>query len=441
MSKWLIENRIGMNPPFLLKNIARTLQKTHCRLQEKDCCKFTLLEIPSVKAKIEIYGRIKTDGWSIPVSPALGKPITLFSCHDVIDLYFFLTQSKKVRLFRLELNCCKSWSTEILRAHEIGLFGIEQFIEEGNSFIEIRCKIENLRSPDDYHYNTPENILLTSSKKVIPIEFFNNRYSIMQYNCPLCFRNYEHANDLIYHINYQHLYYTCTKSNDILHFQPRCSEMPGEESHCTNKTSDGDKASDGDKTSDDGKASDIDKIIEGFPIIKREKYKFTYLKKRDGKVYDYKLSNYYLQIDKEYRGLDYSESLANHLNLLIEHSEEPKNDPGAGMPKNDSGAGIKRIASATSHSSGNVSGNTSTHKIDNAKASSKNIASMDELELMKFWNREMLLSDDLQESLKSALEHFGLGACTIKLMDILYTKGLLDTREILSVIDLVYKEA
>jgi hypothetical protein len=110
-------------------------------------------------------------------------------------------------------------------------------------------------------------------------------------------------------------------------------------------------------------------------------YNIGFLKNRDSKILDYTLQNYGLLIEKEFDTLDYSLMLATHLNLSLKEKS--------------------------------------------------NFLKPEEYKIMKEWNFCKIKYSNSKKCLFKLLKKFGLSLEVIRMIDILYNKGILTSKDII----------
>ena len=383
MGKWMAENGLGMNPPFLQRNILRPPRRHRQKMPECECCSVrlvdvslagtTLVDADGKMLRCEARGYIRTVNGVLPVDIAVNDPIILFSCFDELFLYFFVEDAGKARMFHMTLFGCKNWDEKTHRAHEIGLFGKSGFVERGDECIEVRCRIENLRPQNAYHYRFTEN--RPHPKRMFRVSFLGNMCDVEKYQCVLCLKSWPGLGDLVNHTNICHYHYSCECRDQVLHIVPSNTE------HAKDPQTTNDKFVDTEDAPIDAKRVKIPDIsLEHNDQFAREGNTLLMTKKAAIPML-YRLKNYHPLIERESDALDHLEALSDHSTV--------------------------RLGVLDSH---------------------------DELAVVREWNRLQIIGDDPRGNLGRMIHRFGLTLEIIRLMEILYKNGVLDSREILSAV-------
>ncbi|KAI5149166.1 hypothetical protein ENBRE01_0740 [Enteropsectra breve] len=278
MGKWLIENKIGNKPLFISKG--REKQLLTQKIEEKECCALTFTAIDLPENTWASWGYIKTTRGNIPLSLELFKPIVLFSCFDEIVLnVFHFGATNTVRLYRLKMHCCKNFHLARVKAYSVGLFSSDNFMDTGEEYIELTCKIENLRDNDEYHYSIKKEEHETQPHMVV--DFQGEKYNTEKNMCIFCLQNYGSMEALNSHINNFHFYYQSEIIKDKEHYL---------------------------------KIIELEHPMENDISIAGS---IVFLKRRGDKPIDYRIKDYGPLINREYENMDYSEALAAHVNSRI----------------------------------------------------------------------------------------------------------------------------
>lgn len=106
-------------------------------------------------------------------------------------------KDNKHHIFYTKINCCRSWERKQIKVVELDL------ITESSNYINISVSITNARDPNDYHYN----VCHAASGCVYMLTIGSQSLSFPSFQCPLCFRLFKHLNDMKYHISYLHIRY------------------------------------------------------------------------------------------------------------------------------------------------------------------------------------------------------------------------------------------
>ncbi|KAL6121674.1 hypothetical protein NUSPORA_01373 [Nucleospora cyclopteri] len=400
MSKWFLENQLGLNPPFLLKNIMHRNKNSkslkgilRSKIPEEECAKLTVLKIEAACEKIEFSGFIKNGREIIPVefykdihsnegiqSDKNIRTITTFSCFDQIHLFLYTFQHKRLRMFYTAFYCCQKWNTEEINMEEIGLFGTHSFVERGTNKITIKVKIENLRE-NGYHYNI--NGFINECKETFKLDIFDNKYNVEKFQCAFCLKKYLTIEELGNHINHAHLYYKCFMKKGILTIKKVTEEIEYQKEFLY--------INNGVRRSVLSEEELVGDHVNNYRIIS-SKY-FTL------KVKKYPFDRR-LQIEKEYDEINTSDVLAMHLNKRIKNVEKTKEIT------DDKTVVIKSVKE----------------------------------EIMKEWNRMRIKEQNIKKILKNIIEMFGIRKETCKLLEILYKQGVLNSIEIIQVLNSISQD-
>lgn len=412
------ENRLGMNPPFLLRNIYKQKRKYKQNILEKECCSISLTDIDERISECEIKGYVKTQNGIIPVKVDFKKPIVLFSCFDELKLYFYTVFEKKVRMYYLSVNGCRNRDQRHFKAYEMGLFGQSQFVVYSSQYINVKLRIRNLRPEKSYHYNISDNYdHVTAIKPRFNVKFREGLCSVDEFQCVLCLNMFNNLDELINHINFIHFSYSCKVDDNVLHVMPCDKQYRSSKDDINDIINSSTKNLNADIYIIDKndelkyKHHDRSKIYDGsMDNVKRMKNqcfskviktvisdhitnlyskggKLFYFKKRNGKKIEYKLNNYYILIEKEYNTLNYLPSITDHSVSRIEN--------------NDS----------------------------------------DSFKIIKRWNSLRIAEDNNKGNLAIMICEFGICSGILNLIEILYTNSILNSSEIMESLEFyeVYK--
>lgn len=185
----------GLNPPFLVRNLEKSIYKTFNRCLESECAIFTILENQEfqVDSKMTILAVIYTNHFHYTKRIALNDPLVVFHCFDEIQLFIYNGHS----LFSARLICCRNWDFKYLKAVNIS---------NNSDSITISISIKNAKFQNDYHYNIVERPMLP-----VILNGIDGKYQ-----CPLCLVILPSAGSIARHAKYLHPKYLFEILNDVI---------------------------------------------------------------------------------------------------------------------------------------------------------------------------------------------------------------------------------
>ena len=377
MGKWYVENHLGLNSPFLLKNVISCSRRFSYKIDEKECAKVIIKSIETDYKDISMKGYIKNENSYRYVDLMNRSSIITTSCFDEIYFYFYV-QNENTKVFACKFNCCGSWGNKKLEANEILFFGENNFIEKGQNKIKISVKIENLR--EGYHYY---NGIEEKNGRNFNLKFLGDEFKVTEFQCIFCLKKYERMSELKGHINHQHLYFNSTydyDTNTLIIEREKRNFVSTREFMFVSKRYKGRNAQITEYKNKEAqfKYKKIEEVKS-----RRKTYEIWWYKNYLIKVLQYELKSHN-QIEKEYRSLDFTTAVVEHVNGRLKEYM------------------IKRDGS---------------------------------LEVMECWNRLKIEGKSKNEILEGILEKFGLNSNVLKLFEILYTQGVLNSIQCINILN------
>lgn len=489
-----IQMKIGQNPPFLTRNNTTgnnttgnsTAENIHpitkiCRKpKETECASFTITD----SRNMEMSGFINNRGTTIPITVRVSEPVITFSCFDEIHLFFYDLES----VYYTRFYCCRNWEIKTLKAVKIdfNLFTEEMLIPieivnlRDNSGTTSNNDIVNNRTNNNditknsiinnnilhgYHYNVNQSI--APDKYVIQME--SKDMILTKYQCPICFRITPETDQLRRHIELIHPSYEI-ENGDVKVVKKREDSSSSVEDRSTSILSLGidfcderiDEREDGieyidfwtgtpEEDSDSSSSEDrpalrlnkanklnvrvknpielaewkimskeknvsrIEMVLE--PLIKKPGKKDTTMKFKEAKasirnrgyisgfileqankmsyiknkpatpILNYKFKKYGLLMEREFDSFDYSGMVAKYINRDLEEKFES-----GGIEERD-------------------------------------------FEMMEKWNESIVKEGSVEKALASLLKKVRLNKKMIELIDLLYTRGLLNSEELIKIFE------
>lgn len=405
MSKWFVENQIGLNNAICFKTKQVNNNKYRHKCTEKECCKITITSISSSYGKLMVKGCIQNENVYIPVDLDNKNYVYLHSCYDTLHIFLY-TLDEPLKVFTVALKPCGQWGDKEIYANIIGFFGDPYFIETGEEKIKILTNVEKLKNRYHYGNNTTEMVAPKETKSFYVLNFFNKYFKVKNNSCIFCFKEYNTLEDLSNHINLCHLHFKSEVMNadesiseNILTDEESATKMLRiegilvevdlcKEFTFINKRYKGRNAQFTKQI--DKEAETKFKKLESIKV-KGKTYEIFWHKNYLIKVEDYKLDNM-TQIEKEYEIIDYNEALTNHLNQRMSNFQ------------------IKKDGT---------------------------------VEIMELWNKLKIerykiaetKSECVCELLYAVLKKFGLDIHTLRFIEMLYTQGVLTSVHIIQVLN------
>lgn len=397
MDAWMVGHEISRIPPFLTRNLSRTPGTIRKRPVESECASFTVKGIPK---SLFASGYITNNGIRVPVTIQTGVPVVTFSCFDEVHLHCI--DPKKGKMYSIQFICCRNWGIKNLKAVGVPCVWFSGNGLDRSDSIEVCVEITDLRRSKEYHYNIPERS--SRHDTTFMVLFNGNRVSLRTYECPCCYFRFNEMNTLKDHLDLVHKRIWPRISDGKLHLSVNAG-FPSMHNSSWEIACEGKKLLSGgecnplsrmDPVGHSGEIIDwhrTKKVCNGTGVVfKCDGCKdFAYLRKRDTELMEYPLSGYGLLINREFDTLDYSAMVSNHLNLGLEE---------------------KRL-------------------------------SLDQIEykIMREWNHFRAGGLDAEECLCKVIAMHSLSHSVIKLISILYTRGLLSSKDILGVLEKTKSDA
>lgn len=471
----LVEMLLGHNPPFITKNLVPSRTRI-CKIPVESECSFFVIQESNLLEKMEIKGYIKNRNTIIPLKIKKNTKNVVFSCFDEIHLFLYYTEKNNekiespnsLHIFYTQFNCCRNWNIKKLKAMEINL------INGSDNYIDIPITITNAREAGEHHYN----IVQIHNNERYSLIFESESILMPCFQCPLCFRPFTEEKDMRYHINFIHTKYTLSITDNItkisrisdeqIKIESRTESQIGIEFY-NNEFFEEDEAKsyidfcvdtyfseeNEESIEEDTNVQPVIKIEMEREVSKRVAYKnfctpnelvksiclakkakrrggsvvyeyrskvliketsandkfklgpyrlakmprpiqelvqcqnISYFRKRESDLIDYTLKDYGLLIEREFDTLDYSDMLSKHLNTRIkEHLFSMALTPKA-------------------------------------------------YKLMKTWNECFIRTNKIEEALDEMISNYGITNEVMELIELIYTRGLLDSEEILHILNKV----
>ncbi|OQS55261.1 hypothetical protein EHP00_595 [Ecytonucleospora hepatopenaei] len=421
MGKWLVENQLGMNNILNLKNVHKCCKKHRFKCLERECCKVIIKSIISPYGKFLIRGYIVNENAMNPIDFSVSNSVYLYSCYSTLQLFLYTVNKEDKKVFFCETTVCGKWGEIELKARNLEFFGKSTFIEEGFEEIVVLVEVKNLKEniKTGYHYGTniessdfsclPKNL---HKEQTYTLLFLNEKYLVNDFKCIFCMRKFCCLQELNAHVNHQHLYFKSKiiEDNGIKYDEDHIDNRPNNneifyEKHLCIEAADTEillskefvfyskkyRGRNAQITNQLDKEAEFKyKKMEEISI-KDKKYEIMWHKNYLIKVLLYKYDDK-SQIEKEYDNNDYSDALTKHINMRFDNF----------LIKNDGSR-----------------------------------------DLMEYWNKlkieryEMCedKNDCISEILYLVLKQFGISKNTLRLMEILFTQGVLTSVHLIQVLN------